>query len=225
MPAALAIRLSPSERHALLRQRRKVRSPRASDRITALLMLAAGVLIAEILDALGISRRTLLYWKQRWMKRRHFGFEDAERSGRPSEATATYVREMVRAVRRDPRSLGYAFTRWTAPRLSQYLSEVTGVRLTPKWLSELLRMHGFVWRKTKRTIRNLQNPAATKRAQKALKRLKKGFSRRERTTNSGSPTGSVSNSCRSRRTPTASEDVLCASQHQARTLVSPFVER
>jgi len=196
MPARFSVRLTPSEKASLQRLRRSTQSAKLRDRVTALLMLASGMLVAQILDLLTISRSTLANWRIRWLKRRHFGLKDATRSGRPSEADAKYIARLVRVVQQDPRRLGYAFTRWTAPRLAQYMGEETGVWLTAAWVSELLRMQGIVWRRTKRTIRNLQNPAATKRAQRALKRLKKGLSIRKGTTSSGLPTVSGSSSCR-----------------------------
>ena len=202
MPTSIPVHLSVSDKAALQRQFRKARSSRVRDRIVGLLMLAAQVPLAKIAEGLSVTRATLVNWKHRWLERRHFGLADAPRSGRPPEADAAYVKELLRVVQRDPRDSGYAFTRWTAPRLAQYMGEQSDVWLTPQWISELLRMHGFAWRKTKRTIRNLQNRVATKRAQKALRRLKKGLSSREPITNSGSRTESASNSCRSRRTRT-----------------------
>jgi hypothetical protein len=73
--------------------------------------------------------------------------------------------------------------------LAEYLFQKTGIRLTPHWVREQLRRKGFVWRRTKRTIRNLQDAKLKERAQKALRRLKKGLSAREPSTNSGSPMG------------------------------------
>ena len=195
MPVRIEVHLTSSERRGLQRQRRTVKSAKVRDRITAVLMLAAGALTSDIMEALSISRATLANWRNRWLKRRSFGLEDGIHPGRPARADARYIRAMVTAVRKDPRDLGYAFTRWTAPRLSEYLRETTGVRLTSQWVTELLRMHGFVWRKTKRTIRNLQNPGATQRAQKALRRLKKGVSIRRPITNFGLPMASGSNFC------------------------------
>jgi transposase len=138
-------------------------------------MMATQLPLVQIAQGFTVTSATLINWKHRWLKRRHFGLADAPRSGRPSKADARYVKELLRVVRRDPRELRYAFTRWTAPRLAQYLGEETGVWLTPQWITELLRTHGIVWRKTKRTIRNLQKRAATERARKALQRLKKGL--------------------------------------------------
>jgi transposase len=195
MPDVIRIALSPSERRALTRLRRQASSKKASDRITSLLLLGSGMPTSKVLEALSISRRTLLNWKQRWLKEKVFGLEDKPHTGRPPVATPKYIRAMVRTVRLDPRALGFAFTRWTAPRLAEYLARTTGIRLTANWVSELLRTQGFVWRKTKRTIRNLQDPKAKERAQKRLRRLKKGSRDQALTTNSGSPMESGSTFC------------------------------
>lgn len=188
MPAVTALSLSPHQRRALERTRRETGSGRVADRVTALLLLDSGAPTSQILSALGISRRTLQYWKQRWLRRKVFGLEDKYRSGRPPRVTPEYVRELIRTVRRDPRSLGYAFTRWTAPRLSEYLFQRTGIRLTSHWVREQLRRKGFVWRRTKRTIRNLQDAKLKERAQKQLRRLKKGLNERGQGTSSGTRT-------------------------------------
>lgn len=225
MSSPVIIRLTRSQRKFLKRQRRRAKSARARDRITAILLLAAGVPILNILESLSIGRTTLLRWKHRWRRRRFFGFEDAERSGRPPKATSRYVQAMLRLLPRDPREFGYVFTRWTAPRLSQYLGETTGIWLTPAWVSELLRQHGIVWRKTKRTIRNLQNRAAKNRAQKALRRLKKGLCDLEPISNSGSPTASGSICFPSQSTPTARRVSRFGSRPQARTPEWQCVER
>jgi len=185
MPGELQITCSREEKEALLRQRRTSSSERVWNRATALLLVTSGIPVSQILASLGISRRTLTNWKQRWLKRRHFGLNDATRHGRPPRVSKVFMRLLIRAVRQDPRRWGYAFTRWTAPRLSELLDERTGIRVTPAWISELLRRKGFVWRKTKRTLRNLQDPVATQRAWKAIKGLKKGVWRKELLTNSG----------------------------------------
>lgn len=104
---------------------------------------------------------------------------------------------MLWAVEKDPRTLGFAFSRWTAPRLAEYLREQTGILVTAQWLAELLRTQGYVWRRTKRTLRNLQDPAAVKRAARRIRRLKRGLWTQTPTSSSGSATASTSLSFRS----------------------------
>lgn len=201
MRPAIAIRLSAAEARSLRRLQARSKSGRVWARISAILMLAAGLSAAKVHCALSVSRVTLTRWKKRWIKGRQFRLADAPRSGRPPRVTPKYIHEMTRVVQQDPRRLGYAFRRWTAPRLAEYLAHKTGIRVTDDWLAELLRTHGFVWRKTKRTLRNLQDPAAAKHAQKQLKRLKRGSWILAPTTSSGSAMGFASSFFPSRRIP------------------------
>lgn len=191
MPSVLDISFSETHKKALLALRRTAPSMRVWNRATGLLLLASGVAISEVIRSLGISRRTLLNWRWRWLRRRHFGLQDGSREGRPPRMSKPQLRILLQAVRRDPRRLGYAFSRWTAPRLAEYVFVRTGVRVTPAWITELLRRNGFVWRRTKRTMRNLQNRSRTERAWRALQRLKKGLPSQALVSSFGSPTESA----------------------------------
>ena len=204
MPAPIEIAFSTSDKKALLQQRSEAKTLRSWNRATALLLLAAGVSAVEILQSLGISRNTLVNWKRRWVRQKHFGLDDAPREGRPPRMSSKHLRLLLRAVRRDPRHLGYAFARWTAPRLAEYVAQESNVRVTPAWISELLRRNGFVWRRTKRTMRNLQDRSATEKAWRALQRLKKGLWSPALNSSSGSPMASASNFFRSPSTRTDS---------------------
>lgn len=224
MPAPIGIVLSHIQRRRLLRRRDACPSPHVWKRITAILLLAARTPMTRITEALSVTPPTLLNWKRRWLGKGERGLDDAARSGRPPRITPLHISILLQAVRKDPADLGYAFRRWTAPRLCEYLFERMHVRVTAQWISELLRRHGFVWRRTKRTIRNLQDPVATKRAARALKRLKKGLSTPRQTGNSGLRMGYGSIFSRSSRAPIASVDALCESQLPVVTRRWPSVE-
>lgn len=193
MPSLLKVHLSPAQKRALIRQQKRTRSAQLVKRITAILMANAGVATRQILESLSITRATLTNWKHRWLRRQ--SLEDQQHPGRPPRANASYVRRLVQTALQDPRELGYAFSRWTAPRLAEYLLEQTGLRLTPKWVNELLRTHGIVWGKTKPFLGNLCDPAEFERAKHRLRRLKKGLSTRMPMTSSGSPMASALTSC------------------------------
>ncbi len=184
------IRLTGEERRRLqVVAKSKTAKSRARVRAMIILLSDAGEGGEAIAKVLGISRRSVSNSRQRWRSSAYNGLEDEERAGRPPRADARYVRLMLDVVQKDPRQLGYAYTRWTSPRLAEFLRRKTGVQISSGWLSMLLRMHGFVWRKTKRTIRNLQNPAATERARRQLRRLKKGLCSVTLPMSSGTPTG------------------------------------
>lgn len=164
-------------------------SPRARQRATVILMSAEDMGGEEIARTLGVTRRTVTNIRTRWRLRGLPGLQDRPRSGRPPLADEAYRTELRRVVELDPRSLGYAFVRWTAPRLSAHLAKRSGVHLSTSQLFRLLHGQRFVWRRTKRTLRNLQDAAAVAQTQDLLARLKKKPLRRMRPSNSGSATG------------------------------------
>lgn len=110
---------------------------------------------------------------------------DSPSSGRPPLANESYIRKMMESLKTDPRELGFAFTRWTSARLGEYLYQETGVRLTPNWIRALLLRQGLVWRRTKRTTRNLADDVAVVAAKAQLKRLKRGPLEETRPSNFG----------------------------------------
>jgi len=152
------LQLTSQERKRLHRISRSDHdSARARLRASIILMSAEGLGANRIAKVTGIGKRTVRDARRRWRRRGFEGLEDAARSGRPAQANARYLRLLKRAVRTDPRKMGYAFTRWTTPRLAEYMCRRTGVRLSADWVRGLLKGQGFVWRKTKLTIRNLQS--------------------------------------------------------------------
>lgn len=152
------LRLTLQERKGLQQvTRSSERLGRASARATVVLMSAEGSSARAIAKVLGIGLRTVRLTRRRWRREGFESLHDAWRPGRPVRADPEYLELMGRVVRTDPRKLGYCFAHWTAPRLAAYLQEQTGVQLCDDWVRMLLKAQGFVWRKTKLTIRNLQD--------------------------------------------------------------------
>ncbi|WP_227026862.1 helix-turn-helix domain-containing protein [Corallococcus soli] len=128
------------------------------ERLRALVVLlsAEGHSASHIALTLGLAERTVHQCRRRWRQGGLASLTDAPRSGRPARADAAYERLLEKTVQRDPRRLGYAFARWTAPHLAEYLRQHTGTALSPRWVRGLLKARGFVWRQAKRTTRYLQ---------------------------------------------------------------------
>jgi transposase len=149
------IRLTPDQRQAL--QDAAKHSP-GRERMRALVVLlsAAGHSACHIAGTLGLAERTVHQCRSRWRRRGVASLTDAPRSGRPAQVDRAYARLLEKTVQMDPRRLGYAFVRWTAPRLAEYLRQQTGTEISPRWVRGLLKAQGFVWRRAKLTTRNLQ---------------------------------------------------------------------
>lgn len=195
--SAPGLRVTQGERRQLQQIAHSEREKRATrTRALVVLMSHAGQSGQQIADLLGITRRTVSNTRRRWRERGLEGLAAVPSPGRPPLADAAYVRRLLRVVERDPRTLGYAFARWTAPRLAAYLAEETGTAISGTWVGEILKAHGYVWRRTKRTTRNLHDPAAVSRARRRLLALKRGRRSPGQRSSSGSATASDSSSSR-----------------------------
>lgn len=195
-PQNPAVRLTETKR-AALQKLVHADSDRVRLRALILLLSAQGHSGEYISELLGISRRMVSRTRTRWREHSIKGIPDQPRPGRPPKVTEAYLTELFRCVALDPRSLGYAFTRWTAPRLAAYLYQKTDISISADWVAELLQAQSYAWRRTRQTIKNKQNPKEVKRAKKELAELKKRASERMPASSFGSEMGSSSNSCQS----------------------------
>jgi transposase len=191
-----AIRLTRQERLRLQAlQKAEDEKPATRTRAMIVLLSDSGESGAAIAKVLGTTRRTVSATRTRWRRQSFNGLPDGEKPGRPAIADGEYMKRLLVVVRKDPREFGYAFSRWTTPRLVEHLFKETRVRITSVWLGELLRMHGFVWRKSKLTLRNLQDRKALEKSRRRLMRLKKGRLSEEQISSFGTATEFVSISC------------------------------
>lgn len=155
-PEQGSIRLTPKQRLVLQRAMRQRDPGGVALRASVVLLSAQGQSAASIAATLGLSARTVYECRRRWRQQGLRGLTDAPRSGRPRQVESTYLRLLLRTVESDPRQLDFAFTRWTRSRLAEYLRQRTGVDVSPEWVGQLLRQHGYVWRRAKPTTRNLR---------------------------------------------------------------------
>lgn len=130
---------------------------RARRRAMAVLMSSEGASADLIWRTIGMPIRTVHETRRRWRRKGFEGLYDAERSGRPGKVTPLYLKLLFKVVQTDPRKLGFAFSRWTCPKLAEYMKREIGISLCDDYMGQLLKAHGFVWRKAKLTIRNLQS--------------------------------------------------------------------
>jgi transposase len=147
--------LTPPERRSLQRALRLEQQAGVALRATIVLWSAQGQSASSIARTLGVTSRMVYSCRRRWRLHGVAGLADAPRTGRPPRVTATYLKVLLETVDTDPRQLGFAFARWTCARLAAYLQQRTQVALSDWWVGELLRCHGYVWRRAKRTTQHL----------------------------------------------------------------------
>jgi transposase len=116
----------------------------------------------------GRSVRTVAYWLERFVTSGLGALADAPRAGRPPRATPAYLAALEVAVSTPPRVLGLEFDAWTSERLSAYLAERTGIRLSPGWLRVLLAQRDWVSGRPKLSVRHLRNAAEVAACEAAL---------------------------------------------------------
>jgi transposase len=126
----------------------------------------------------GRSVRTVGYWLDRFVTRGLTALGDAPRSGRPPRATPAYLAALEAVVSTPPRALGLEFDVWTSERLSAYLAEQTGIRLSPGWLRVLLAQHEWVSGRPQLSVRHLRQAAEVAACEAALEAAGEKGSRR-----------------------------------------------
>ena len=64
---------------------------------------------------------------------------DKREQGNYRKATEQYVELLLEVVALSPSEFGYEFGRWTTGRLSTYLEQQTGIKLSSKQISRILQ--------------------------------------------------------------------------------------
>jgi transposase len=131
-------------------------------RATIVLLSSLGLSASEIAQALRVKERRVRWCRHRWRTGSWRALQEPQRSGRPAKVDDAYLRLLRRTAKKDPRKMGYAFSRWTTPRLSNYMAQKTGIQLSADHLGRLLRDRGLVWGKGKLTTENLVDPGEKK---------------------------------------------------------------
>jgi transposase len=124
-------------------------------RVRALIVLLAaerGMVAAEIAAVVRMHEETVRRWLVRYQAEGLNGLADAPRPGAASKATRAYREQLLATVRRRPRALGLEFSLWTGDRLSDYLAERTGVRMSRASVYRLLRAGGVHLNRPQHTI-------------------------------------------------------------------------
>ena len=150
--------------------------PEVRQRAAALRAVHLGQAVKDVALVLAVTEATIYNWLKRWHADGVEGLANEPLPGRPRKADEAYCRALEEAIEQDPQELGYRFAIWTVERLRDHLTRNTGVELSVKRLGEVISERGYVYRRPKHDLKNLQDPAAKTQAQELLGELKKGRS-------------------------------------------------
>jgi transposase len=145
---------------------------------TMILMTDVGRSKFSIAEDLGCSPATVDNARRRYRDEGLSGLKPRKSPGRPSQATPAYRAALRQAVQTPPQRLGYGFSVWSAARLAAHLQKTTGKSFSDDRLRRLLKDEGFSFQRPKHTMKGKRDEAAYDQAQRELKRLKKGRSRK-----------------------------------------------
>ncbi len=149
------------------------------DRCRAVLLLGSGSRVHEVANRFGVDRSTTERWAACYRLRGLGGLRGPDRDtrGRPPKLQVRHLELLKQTVLTPPAKLGYAFTTWTLPRLTEFLKQKTGVTVRPHYLGLLLHRMGITRRRPKHVLEGKRDEVAHDRAKAQLKALKKRLGR------------------------------------------------
>jgi transposase len=147
--------------------------PEVRQRAIALRLLHLGQSPEQVAQAVMVTSNTIYAWHKRWREQGIAGLRDGHRSGRPTKADESYIKELERVLDLDPRTVGLPFTIWTLNRLRLYLAEQTDILLSYTRFRALMSREGYRWKTPKHDLSHLQDRPAQETAAQVMEWLKK----------------------------------------------------
>ena len=131
--------LNQSQKERLQKLVRVGDCPRLREHALILLLQNDGKTYEEIANFIGCGYRTVAHWCVHGDPDNLNSLRDKREQGNYRKATEEYIELLQNVVEKNPRDFGYEFGRWTGERLSTYLSEQTGIKLSSKQISRILQ--------------------------------------------------------------------------------------
>ena len=131
--------LNQSQKERLQKLVRVGDCPRLREHALILLLQNDGKTYEEIANFIGCGYRTVAHWCVHGDPDNLNSLRDKREQGNYRKATEEYIELLQNVVEKNPSEFGYEFGRWTGERLSTYLSEQTGIKLSSKQISRILQ--------------------------------------------------------------------------------------
>ncbi len=113
--------------------------PRLREHALILLLQNDGKTYEEITDFIGCGYRTVAYWCVHGDPNNLDSLRDKRQHGNYRKATEDYIELLLKVIELAPSEFGYEFGKWTTERLSTYLQQQTGIKLSSKQISRILQ--------------------------------------------------------------------------------------
>jgi len=113
--------------------------PRVREHALILLLQNEGKTYEDIASFIGCGYRTVAHWCVHGDPENLDSLKDKRQQGNYRKATEKYIELLLEVVGKSPDEFGYEFGRWTGERLSTYLQQQTGIKLSSKQISRILQ--------------------------------------------------------------------------------------
>ena len=163
MGRRVSLKLASEERSKLQWIVSRGENWRERDRAQTLILLDDGLLLAQVADKVGIHVRTVGFTRLAWLARGFESLIDRPRSGAPTKISPEQLSKVLDAARNEP---------LTAKALLAKHVEEGGTLVHLNTLKGALRAGGFVWKRTRHSLKKKRNEADFRRAEAEIELLK-----------------------------------------------------
>jgi transposase len=97
----------------------------------------------QVAEVLGVHPASVRKWWKAFEKKGSKGIEAKPHPGRPSKLTNRQQSQVLRWLRKNPKSFGFSTELWTARRVAEVIKRKFGVQYHPRYLNEWLTARGI----------------------------------------------------------------------------------
>lgn len=147
------IRKPTEEERAELKRMKREEVGRVAMRAHMMLLSDRGLSAFRIADLHEVTHPTVYKWMDRFDEEGPEGLFDREREGRPRKIDDEVEDVIEELLQTGPTEDGENVTRWTTPRIAEYLDEELGVDVHPETVREALKRLRYSWTRPRRRLR------------------------------------------------------------------------
>jgi transposase len=113
----------------------------------------------QVADFLDVHVRTIRKWWHQYQKLGPDGLNAKPHPGRPRKLRRAQEAQVLRWLRKSPKSFGFATELWTAPRVTQVIQRKFGIDFHPRYLNQWLAERKITPQKPQRKARERNDEA------------------------------------------------------------------
>lgn len=147
------IREPSDDERAELQRIKREEIGRVAMRAHMMLLSDRGLSAFDIADLHDVTHPTVYKWMDRFDEEGPEGLFDREREGRPRKIDEEVEREIEALLQSDPTEEGENASRWTTPRIAEYLERELGVDVHPETVRDALKRLDYSWTRPRRQLR------------------------------------------------------------------------